>query len=217
MKLLEPRTGVFVFESVTVSGAAAELADIFTVEIEENYWQTPGFVSARLYQDFEGDTLVARVHWADESDYRAHAKAVASDGKGFQDRLGELEILDRATFVGTQVQGFAGPAEGEATGYTVVATRRVRDRQAAHDVHAVLLGTGEWKHDIPGFVAATPYISLDGTEFLNNPQWVDRDAFQVYMNHPSIPGGLTEANQHEIGPPRIVHCRIVSDIGAVEG
>lgn len=214
MEYLEPESGIFVFDSIKVvgDGVAASLADAFKETVEKEYRQAPGFLSARFYLNVTGDTIVTRVRWAQEQDLQAYSAASAAQGNAFSKLLAQAEITDRALFTGTQVRGFKGPAADEEVGYCVVATRRVRERQGAHKIHDVLLKTGEWKHTIPGFVSSTPYVSLDGTEFLNNPQWVDEDAFHVYMNNPGIPGGLASAQDHAVAEPCVISCRISSDV-----
>ncbi|MEV7739848.1 hypothetical protein AB0O75_48875 [Streptomyces sp. NPDC088921] len=216
MDFLEPESGIFVFDSIKVTGdgVAAKLADAFKETVEHGYHQAPGFLSARFYLSVAGDSLVTRVRWEQERDLQAYSAASAAQGNAFIEGLAQAEIVDRALFTGTRVRGFKGPAAEEEVGYTVVATRRVQDREGAHKVHEVLLETGEWKHTIPGFVSSSPYVSLDGTEFLNNPKWVDEDAFHVYMNHPSIPGGLASAQDHALAEPCVISCRIMSDIDA---
>lgn len=216
MVLTEPEPGIFVFDSIKVAGGggAVELVDAFKETVEREYREAPGFLGARVHLSVAEDTIVTRVRWEREQDLKAYSAAVAARGNTFTECLAKAAITDRTAFAGTQVPGFTGPDADKEAGYSVVATRPVQDRETAMKIHDVLIRTGEWKHTIPGFVSATPYVSLDGTEFLNNPAWVDEDAFHVYMNHPSIPGGLADAKDHALAEPCVISCRYSQDIAS---
>ena len=61
----------------------------------------------------------------------------------------------------------------------VLATRHVKDVEAANELGKLLARSGEWKQHVPGFIGAAAYISADGREFMNYPRWVDAAAYEA--------------------------------------
>ena len=165
----------------------------------------PGFVSARLHASFDGASVVRLVEWRDEAAWRN----VDAGGPA------ALPAVRRTThFAGRPAPGLVGPDEGKPATVAVVATRHLAGHDAARAVLRLLSDSGERKRTFPGFISATPYLSDDGTMFVNYPQWVDEAAFQAWMADPQIAGARTKVTEYELAPPDIVICRVHTRIDA---
>ncbi|MEU3343058.1 hypothetical protein [Streptomyces sp. NPDC006668] len=214
--ITEPEGGVFVFDTVVLREGVftEELLEAVIDETLRDYLRQPGFVSARYYEGVEKGTFVTRLHWADEERWRSYQEAAGRSGTALEERIGQLKGARHTVFVGEQVAGFAGPDADEKPGYSVVTTRHVADREGAFGVHRALMKTAEWKHSCAGLIAATPYISLDGRSFLNNPTWVDQEAFDSYVAQPGLASGIADAAVHEVAPRTETFCRFLQEVGA---
>jgi len=108
------------------------------------------------------------------------------------------------TLGGTLAVSIDGPAVAAAPGVAVLAIRHVSGFDAAHELGKLLLRSGEWKREVPGFIGASAYISADGSEFINYVRWVDEAAFQRYMTDPRNAAGQPEIASTEAAEPEFV-------------
>lgn len=108
------------------------------------------------------------------------------------------------TLGGTLAVSIDGPAVEAAPGVAVLAIRHVSGIDAAHELGKLLLRSGEWKREVPGFIGASAYISADGSEFINYVRWVDEAAFQRYMTDPRNAAGQPEIASTEAAEPEFI-------------
>lgn len=194
---------------------AVALTDILTSEVREAR-HTAGFVSGRVHLSVDGTTVVSCGQWGSAADY--HASATASPGGGVPGSLASRpEVIASTTFRGTRAASVDGPSVAEPPGFVAIATRHVDGHESARVMVDLLIQSGEWKRDFPGFISATPYISLDGRTFVNYPQWVSEVAFDRYMADPRVAEGQAAIARLEVAPPEFVLCRVVANIDAGTG
>jgi hypothetical protein len=91
----------------------------------------------------------------------------------------------------------------------VLATRHVRNAEAANALGELLVQSGEWKKYLPGFIGAAAYVSADGRDFLNYPRWTDAAAYDSYMADPRIAQGQGAIASNEDAEPEFIRCRSV--------
>jgi quinol monooxygenase YgiN len=96
----------------------------------------------------------------------------------------------------------------------MVATRHLADQESADAALKLLNATADWKRRFPGFISAIPYVSTDGTIFVNYPTWVDEPAYRAWMADPKIAEGQAEVAQLDVSSPEFLTCRVTADIGA---
>lgn len=170
----------------------------------------PGFGSARLYLTDDRDTVVVLGQWASAEAYAA-ALADHPGIAGWQDAA-ELPGVHVGTSSACRaVPGLDGPAAGEPEGVTVVAIRHLTPG-AADNVLELLERSGGWKRSFPGFIAATPYVSADGTVFVNHARWADEEAYRAWMGDPRISEGQEEIAAHETAPAEYLRCAFVAHV-----
>ncbi|ONI90818.1 hypothetical protein ALI144C_02365 [Actinosynnema sp. ALI-1.44] len=208
----------FTFETLRVDRpeTAGVLADILVGEVRDHARHTAGFVTGRVHLGVDGTTVVSCGQWGSAADHSNSTKA--GPGRG---ALGSLanrpEVTAATTFGGTRAAGVDGPAAAEPPGFVAVATRHVAGHESASAMVDLLVQSGEWKRDFPGFISATPYISLDGKTFVNYPQWVNEAAFHRYMAAPRIAEGQAAVASLEVAPAEFVLCRVVMTIDSEVG
>ncbi|HEX5405548.1 MAG TPA: antibiotic biosynthesis monooxygenase, partial [Pseudonocardiaceae bacterium] len=110
-------------------------------------------------------------------------------------------------FVGRLLVSIDGASAPEPAGIAVLATRHVKDVDAANALGELLVQSGEWKQHVPGFIGAAAYLSGDGREFLNYPRWVDAAAYEAYMADPRIAEGQSAISTVEEAKPEFIRCR----------
>lgn len=207
--------GYAVFEELRtdVPETAEELVVLLAAEVREWVSRREGFLSARLHLSLDRTTVVSRVEWAEEKHFIATAESCPADSplRSLSERPG---VLSHTSFGGIPESGLDGPAAGRQAGIMCFALRHVGGRDNARALAALLRDSGGWKHRHPGFVSATPYISNDGSTYVNYPQWEDEKSFRAYMDHPANSAGQESVAQLETAPPRLVLCTLAEQIDA---
>lgn len=207
--------GYAVFEELRTDapGTAQELVDLLAAEIRGWVGEREGFLSARLHLSLDRTTVVSRVEWAEQKHFVAAAENSPADSplRTLSERPG---VLSHTSFGGVPQSGLDGPAADRRAGIMCYALRHVGGRDNALALAALLRDAGGWKHLHPGFVSATPYISDDGSTYVNYPQWVDEDSFRAYMDHPENSAGQEAVARLESAPPHLVLCTLAEQIDA---
>ncbi|GLU48676.1 antibiotic biosynthesis monooxygenase [Nocardiopsis ansamitocini] len=194
--------------------AAADLVDALTSEVRQWARATPGFLSARIHVSVDRTAVVHRSEWATDSDYQDSFVDTAR-GKTLRE-LARLPGIVSATSVHAfPLDGLEGPEAGKEPGIVAVAVRHFANRDAVDGVMELLMSSGEWKRNFPGFISASPCVSADGTTFVNYPMWVDESAQHSWMKDPRISEGQEEIARLEAAPPEYFICTPVAYITAV--
>ncbi|MDR3081387.1 MAG: antibiotic biosynthesis monooxygenase [Streptomyces sp.] len=211
-----PRVGFVTFGVLRVDGpeTAASLVKILTGEVGSWVRYTEGFVSSRVHVSADGTTVINRGEWTSEAAYRTSFGT--NPAGGVLHALGTRPgVLAATVFSGAPADGaIEGPEAGAQPGVVVVATRHLDGHDGAHQLLDLLAGSGEWKRDFPGFISVTPYLSEDGTEFVNYPMWVSEVAYQNWMADPRISEGQETLARLEVAPPEYVLCTVAAQIDA---
>jgi hypothetical protein len=195
-----PGTAGFVaFDTLT-----GEPVDAAVAEVAERFSGRAGFVSARVHVSLDGLVVVTRSLWRDGADHRLAVEEFAA--------ANSPDARTTATFRGTPVESILGPQVGEKPGVVAVATRYLRDRTSFDALMGLLAVSGEWKRHHRGFIAATPYLGVDGTTFLNYPMWTDEGAYRAWMADPRIAEGQDEIARLEAAPPSYLVCTVAADV-----
>lgn len=192
---------------------AAAVAEAIAAEVRDWVRHTPGFVSSRVHLGVAEDVVVHRGEWADQESYRTSFQDSPA-GARLHRAAGWPGVTGATVFRGAPVPGIAGPAAGRQPGTVVVATRHLSGPQAMAQLLVLLRESGVWKHGLPGFVSATPYVDAEGRTFVNYPEWVDEAAYDAWMADPRIHAGQQEISRLEVAPPEYLLCTVVSDIVA---
>ncbi|MET9535581.1 methyltransferase domain-containing protein [Streptomyces sp. NPDC006649] len=207
--------GYVTFEELRVDrpGTADELTSVLAAEVHAWVRHLDGFVSARIHLSLDGTSVVNRVEWSSERAFLDSFTRGPADSplRSLSDRPG---VLSLTSFGGTPAPGVEGPAATEPPGIMSVAKRRVAGHESARALAGLLQESGDWKRRHPGFISAQPCISLDGTTYVNYPQWVSEDAFRSYMADPRNAAGQEAIAALETGPPEFVMCTLVAQIDA---
>ncbi|MCH0542318.1 hypothetical protein I3F58_22750 [Streptomyces sp. MUM 203J] len=193
--------------------AARELVGLITAEVTRWVRHTDGFLSARTHVGVDGTTVVQSGLWASEEHYLASFPH-HPEGSVLHTLSERPEVLSARVCSGVPAAGVRGPAADRAPGLVGFAVRRLDGPGSARTVLGLLARSGRWKRTSPGFVSATPYVSRDGTTFVNCPMWVDEEAYDSYMGHPDLHEGLEEVSRLETAPPAFLLCTVAADIGA---
>ncbi|MFF7255028.1 methyltransferase domain-containing protein [Streptomyces microflavus] len=205
--------GHVTFEEVKASrpGVAEELTTLIAAEFRARVRHLAGFVSARIHLSLDGTSVVSRVEWSSEE----HSRAALRDGGATLHALPERPgVVSVTTFAGEPAPGIQGPAAAGPVGVVAVAKRHVGERRDAETLARLLHASGGWKSEHPGFISATPYVSLDGATYLNYPQWVSEESFHSYMDDPRNAAGQDAIAVLETEPPEILLCALVTHIDA---
>ncbi|MFE3380451.1 methyltransferase domain-containing protein [Streptomyces anulatus] len=209
------QVGYVTFEELKVDepGTADELVGVLATEVRTWVRYVDGFVSARIHLSLDGTHVVSRVEWTSEEHFRASLRCGPEDSplRTLPDRPGVVSV---SAFAGTPAAGLEGPAATERPGIVSVAKRHVKNQEAAQDLARLLRTSGDWKREHPGFISAAPYIGLDGTMYVNYPQWTSQESFRAYMDDPRNAAGLDAVAALETAPPDIVMCLLVEHIDA---
>ncbi|MFI8102729.1 antibiotic biosynthesis monooxygenase family protein [Streptomyces sp. NPDC086023] len=188
--------------------AASGLADALAAELRDRYAPAPGFAFARVHLGLDGRTVVTCTEWDAQAHWTAAAAALPAGAA--------LRTEPGSAFRGTRAAHVAGPEAGTAPGIVSIATRHVGTAVAARSLLRHLLDTADWKRTFPGFVSATPFISLDGGTYLNYPQWTDEAAYRAYMTDPrnaAAQGGIAAL---EVAPPEFVMAVVHAQVTAAD-
>lgn len=210
-----PAAGFVTFGVLRVDGpgTAAELVGILTEEVTRWVRHTEGFVSARVHVSLDGGTVVNRGQWTSEEDYHSSFRSRPADGV-LPTIAGRPGVLAATVFTGTPAPGIEGPQAAEEPGVVAVATRHLSGHESAVEVTGLLARSGEWKRHHPGFISATPYLSQDGTTFINYPMWVNEFAYCSWMRDPRITEGQEEIARLEVAPPEYLLCTVAAEVEA---
>ncbi|MEV6655081.1 antibiotic biosynthesis monooxygenase [Streptomyces sp. NPDC051219] len=207
--------GFVTFGVLRVDGAetAAALVETVTEEVKKWVRHAPGFISSRVHVSTDGTTVVNRGEWTNEEAYRTSFQESPSGGvlHALGTRAG---VLAATVFSGTPATPLEGPEAKAQPGVVVVATRHLGGPSAADAVLELLAGSGEWKRRFPGFISATPYVSREGTTFVNYPMWVNEVAYQAWMADPRISEGQEELARLEVAPPEYLLCTVAVQVDA---
>jgi len=197
----------------TDSRATADrLARTWTEEVSAHLRHAPGFRSATLHLADDGTTLVDQGEWASEEEYT----------RSFLDNpdcerlrgIGDWPGVDVGTvFAGHAEPGIEGPAAGADPEVVVVAIRHLAEG-AADRVLGLLRESAGWKKSFPGFISATPFLSRDGTLFVNHPKWDSDTAYAAWMRDPRIAEGQGDIALLETAPPEYLRCTVIAGITA---
>ncbi|MEU3372385.1 hypothetical protein ABZ734_18190 [Streptomyces sp. NPDC006660] len=211
-----PKAGFVTFGVLRVDGpgTAASLVRILTDEVGSWVRHTEGFISSRVHVSADGTTVINRGEWTSEAAYRTSFGT--NPAGGVLHALGTRPgVLAATVFSGAPAEGaIEGPAAGERPGVVVVATRHLGGPESAHRLLDLLARSGEWKRDFPGLISVTPYLSEDGTEFVNYPMWVSEVAYSSWMADPRILEGQEELARLEVAPPQYVLCAVAAHVDA---
>ncbi len=118
------------------------------------------------------------------------------------------------TLAGTLAASIEGAAAAQAPGVAVLAVRHVSGADAARELGRLLVSSGEWKREMPGFIGASAYLSADGREFINYVRWVDEAAYRRYMDDPRNAAGQPGIASVESAAPEFVRGQSISHISA---
>jgi hypothetical protein len=180
--------------------AAKALVDRLTEQLRSSIRHAAGFSAARVLVSLDGTEVVVRSDWASEA---AHREAGAEVGT--------------THFGGTQIAHIEGPEKAAPPGLVIVATRYVSGHEAANALGELLVRSGRWKSDFPGFISATAYASTDGKTYVNYPQWVDETAERAYLADSRIQVGQDEIARFEVAPPEFVRCGVAAYVESPRG
>ncbi|WP_139140780.1 hypothetical protein [Streptomyces abyssalis] len=175
--------------------------------------QVPRFRSARVHLSLDGDTTVVRAEWAAAPDDRQTVRT-GELGRALAELADRPGVLSATVSGGFPGPGIEGPASGEPPGLVAVATRHVGGPRNAEALSELLLRSGEWKRDFPGFISAQACVSGDGSVYVNYPQWVDGTAYRAYMDDPRNAAGQGDIAVLEVAPPEVVLCTVLEQIDA---
>jgi len=185
-------------DAITTRALANEIAE----ELSAVTRHAPGFARARVHTELDSAVVVAYVAWSGEPPPDAGLKRFA----------GRPGVASATTFCGVPKPGLSGPAADCPPAIAAIATRYLPGQDAADELLGLLAASGEWKRGFPGFIAAVPYLSQDGTVFVNYPMWVDETAYQAWMADPRISSGQRKTARLEVAPPEYLVCLVVSEI-----
>jgi hypothetical protein len=199
------------FDIFRTSGAAAAetAAEAITRKLRSAFKSLPGLLAAQVHVDLGGTVVVCRGQWA------SPASAITGDPATLPLReIAEMPgILTTTALSGAPAPGLQGPAAGRPPGIAVIATRHLAGQESAATALKLLTATGDWKRRFPGFISAIPYVSPDGTIFVNYPTWIDEPAYRAWMADPKIAEGQAEAARLDVSSPDFLTCRVTADIG----
>jgi quinol monooxygenase YgiN len=188
---------------------AGALVETLVRETREWVRHCAGFRSARVHVGTDGTTVVNRGEWSGASAYRtsfeSHERAAVLQGLA-----GHPGVRAASVFRGSPAPGIDGPETAARPGIAVVAVRHLRDAAATAAVLGLLAESGAWKRTFPGFVSATPYVSEDGTTYINYPMWVSEEAYRSWMADPRIAEGQEEIARLEAAPPEYILCTVAA-------
>jgi len=164
--------------------------------------QLPGFLLARVHTALDGAAVGVYLAWASD-------QVRESPLTGLADRPG---VRSADSFGGAPGPGLAGPAADRPPAVAAIAVRHLAGRDAADALLRLLDGSGRWKRDFPGFITAVPYLSPDGSTFVNYPMWAAEEAYRAWMDDPRIAEGQQEIARLETAPPEYLACQVTAEI-----
>jgi hypothetical protein len=210
--------GFVIFTTLRVErlDEVAGLVETIAREVDEWLRHVVGFRSSRIHVSQDGTTVVHGSWWADETGPRTGLRSGSGTGVP-RDPAAWPGPASVTEFRGVRIAHIDGPAAGERPGVLSVATRTVDGHESARALADLLLRSGDWKRQATGFISATAYVSLDGTQYLNYPQWVDETAFRAYMADPRLSEGQVQIGHVETAPPVFVMCTVVADRESATG
>lgn len=212
MSSVNTKTTVGTFEAVRVAdpadaeSIAAKLAPLFDQQVD--------YLSSHTYVSIDGTTVVHCGEWTTDSPHPPPANPCDGLLRTLANESG-LSVV--RNFMGRLAVSIDGPAAQEPPGVAVLATRHVKDADAAYALGELLVRSGEWKRYLSGFIGAAAYVSADGREFLNYPRWVDAAAYEAYMADPRIAAGQGAIASNEDAKPEFIRCRSVPGIATGAG
>lgn len=209
-KILDERWGTFDIFRTEGAAAAEAVAEATARKLRSVFGDLPGLLAARVHVDLGGTVVVCRGQWASPVSGSAGDPAVLPLRE-----IAEMPgVLTMTTLGGIPAEGLQGPDAGRPPGIAVIATRHLADRESADAALKLLSATGDWKRRFPGFISAVPYVSIDGTLFVNYPTWVDEAAYRAWMADPKIAPAKAEVARLDVSSPEFLTCRVTADIGA---
>ncbi|MEV7739865.1 antibiotic biosynthesis monooxygenase [Streptomyces sp. NPDC088921] len=183
---------------------AEALAERVAAEVDAWVRDVPGFLGWRFQVSLDGTTVVNHGLWTGRAHY--HEGFVNHPAvEPLRDLAHRPGVLGATVRTGTAAPGLTGPSADRPPGIVAVATRHLGGHDAARGVLALLAASAEWKHHLPGFISAAPYLSEDGRTFMNYPMWVDEAAYRRWMSDPRISEGQEEIARLEtaVGVPGV--------------
>ena len=209
-KTPDERWGTFDIFRTEGAAAAEAAAEAITRKLRLVFGSLPGLLAARVHMDLGGTVVVCRGQWA------SPASGIAGNPAALPLReIAEMPgVLTTTALSGVPAAGLQGPDAGRPPGIAMVATRHLADQESADAALKLLNATADWKRRFPGFISAIPYVSTDGTIFVNYPTWVDEPAYRAWMADPKIAEGQAEVAQLDVSSPEFLTCRVTADIGA---
>ncbi|HJP80747.1 MAG TPA: hypothetical protein VJ914_41150 [Pseudonocardiaceae bacterium] len=194
--------GAFEVLQVADPGDANALAAQVALRFKQLDYQT-----SHVYVSNDGTQVVHCAEWTTDSPTLPTASPGDDMLPGLSKEFGAEVVRN---FVGSLLVSIDGPAAAAPPGVAVLATRHVKDADAAGALGELLVQSGEWKQYLPGFIGAAAYLSADGREFLNYPRWVDAAAYDAYMADPRIAEGQNAIATVEEAKPEFIRCHSVA-------
>ena len=208
-KTLDERWGTFDIFRTDGAAAAEAVAEAIARNLKSVFGDLPGLLAARVHVDLGGTIVVCRGQWASPVSGSERDPAVLP-----LPEIAEMPgVLSTTTLAGIPAEGLQGPDAGRTPGIAVIAIRHLADREAADAALKLLGATGDWKQHFPGFISAVPYVSVDGTTFVNYPTWVDEAAYRAWMADPKTAPAKAEVARLDVSSPEFLTCRVIADIG----
>ncbi|SDK12225.1 Antibiotic biosynthesis monooxygenase [Actinopolyspora mzabensis] len=184
-----------------------ELAETAAREVRDSISDSEGFRSALVHISTDDTTVVILTGWSGAADHRRIIleSPEAEKLRTLADRPG---VVSAESFSGVPAPGIHGPDSDKEPGIVVLATRQVGGHDNANALADLLVRSGEWKRHFPGFVGATPYISVDGETYINYPGWVDDEACDAYLADPRNAAGQPDIAALEVSEPKFLWCTV---------
>ena len=207
MSSVDTKTTIGTFETLRVADPAE--AESIAAQVAPQFDRQLDYLSSHTYVSIDGTMVVHCGEWATDSP-RLPATNPSDDLLHTLAKESGLSVVQN--FMGTLLVSIDGPELKEAPGIAVLATRHVKDFDAAKALGDLLVQSGEWKQHLSGFIGAAAYISADGREFLNYPRWIDAAAYEAYMADPRIAEGQGAIASNEDAKPEFIRCHSVPGV-----
>lgn len=204
MSSVSAKTTLGAFQVLRVADPGDADALAAQVALRFKQWD---YLTSHVYVSDDGTQVVHCGEWTTESPAPPTANPGDDVLPGLSMEFGAQVVRN---FVGSLLVSIDGAAAAEPPGVAVLATRHVKDADAAGALGDLLVQSGEWKQYLPGFIGATAYLSADGREFLNYPRWVDAAAYEAYMADPRIAEGQNAIATVEEAKPEFIRCHSVA-------
>ncbi|HEY3750132.1 MAG TPA: hypothetical protein VGL80_13110 [Pseudonocardiaceae bacterium] len=207
MSSVDTKTTVGTFEALRVADPAD--AELVAAQVAPLFDRQLDYLSSHTFVSIDGTTVVHCGEWTTDSPHLPTANPSDDLLRALAKESG-LSVVQN--FMGTLLVSIDGPVPQAPPGVAVLATRHVKDFDAANTLGELLVQSGEWKQHLSGFIGAAAYISADGREFLNYPRWVDAAAYEAYMADPRIAEGQGAIASNEDAKPEFIRCHSVPGV-----